>query len=517
MFKVQISDRTHSCSDHAVLSGISRNSSGYEYGIALAKALAPTIQAKANAMATVTDDNGSVIHRLAIVPKAGSVMVTENGVGTMPLQTGVFQTNATAFPEKYLIMVNAERNNNKFYRMSDLGGGKWGAFYGRIGEQQGESRFSSHVTKPYQYPDYMFGIKLEEKLLKGYQDVTDLHDAKPVKKKAMDATQIKDSTIRDLINRLMAFADQKIKDSYTVNSLDVTPQMISAAKTAIDDLYAAVADHCTVEDFNGMVVELMHIIPRRIDGNKERGVQRMLAKASKDFAGIIEREGDLLSIMEGQVNLNHEDGDALDNQTDILQQLGIKVFVATDKQREEVMSHLTPSLKNRVATVYRVINDRTQAAFDSYLESHRGANGRKPRVKQFWHGSRNENWFSIMQKGLLLNPNAVVTGKMFGNGCYFASSPSKSWGYTSALGSRWATGNSNTAFMALYATAYGKPYSVSSYYGNWHGYNYQRLISEHPGCSCVFADSSEGMLHADEIVFYREDQMTINYLVEFKL
>ena len=96
-------------------------------------------------------------------------MVTENGAGTKPLSFR-FAVNTVPLPEKYLIMVNPEHNNNKFYRMADFGGGKWGAFYGRIGEGQGESVYSQHVKRPHEYPDYMYGIKLLEKLLKGYKD-----------------------------------------------------------------------------------------------------------------------------------------------------------------------------------------------------------------------------------------------------------------------------------------------------------------------------------------------------------
>ena len=55
-------------------------------------------------------------------------------------------------------------------------------------------------------------------------------------------------------------------------------------------------------------------------------------------------------------------------------------------------------------------------------------------VKQLWHGSRNENWFSILENGLQLNPNAIITGKMFGKGIYFAPSSNKSWNYTSYRG-----------------------------------------------------------------------------------
>ena len=91
----------------------------------------------------------------------------------------------------------------------------------------------------------------------------------------------------------------------------------------------------------------------------------------------------------------------------------------------------------------------------------------------------------------------------------------KSWGYTSGNGAAWTNGSSHTAFMALYATAYGKPYVVYDYSGNWGGYNYKRLQSEHDGCSCVHAKADRGMLRNDEVIFYREYQMTIRYICEF--
>ncbi|ANU44663.1 hypothetical protein ADH76_03135 [Enterocloster clostridioformis] len=82
---------------------------------------------------------------LAVVPKAGAVMVTENGADTLPLMYQ-FRQNETKLPERYLIMVNPDKNNNKFYRMIDLGNRTWGAFYGRVGEKQGESVYSDHIT-----------------------------------------------------------------------------------------------------------------------------------------------------------------------------------------------------------------------------------------------------------------------------------------------------------------------------------------------------------------------------------
>ncbi len=51
--------------------------------------------------------------------------------------------------------------------------------------------------------------------------------------------------------------------------------------------------------------------------------------------------------------------------------------------------------------------------------------------KLLWHGSRLENFASILTNGLKINPgkNVIKTGSMFGNGLYFANFGKKSSGY----------------------------------------------------------------------------------------
>lgn len=519
MYQAVISMRKSSQAPEIVeLSGITDRSTGYEYGAAVGEAIRDYMERKISAEAAIRNDDGAVIHRLLIVPKGGSVMVTENGAGAMVL-SHKFAHSLEKLPEKYLVMVNPEQNNNKFYRMVDLGRGEWGAFYGRIGEKQGESCYSSHISKPHVYPDYMYAIKLQEKLQKGYRDVSDLHGrADGAWKDVAGFAEIKDSQVAELIRRLMEFADMTIRENYTVDSMDVTIPMIEEAKKCMVRLKEAAAEapvdsYDGVSCFNSRLVELMHVIPRRIDGAGDNGVRRMMAGTASDFTRIILREEELLDVMEGQVAIHENHLEKKGKEKSLLDAMGIEVYAARPDQVEQVEKHLNDSLKPRLKAVYRVINRRTQERFDTYLKEHGGKRGVK--VKQFWHGSRNENWISILQKGLVLNPNAVITGKMFGQGVYFAPSAMKSWGYTSGNGAHWTKGTSHTAFMALYATAYGKPYEVFSHGGGWSGYDYSRLQSEHPGCSCVHAKADKGMLWNDEVIFYREDQMTINYICEF--
>lgn len=136
--------------------------------------------------------------------------------------------------------------------------------------------------------------------------------------------------------------------------------------------------------------------------------------------------------------------------------------------------------------------------------------------KLLFHGSRSENWWSIVNTGLVLRPNAIITGKMFGNGIYLSNDADKSLGYTSLGGSRWANGNESSGFMGIYDIAYGKPYDVYSFDGVYYNFDYNKLQQKYPGANCLHAHGGTGMLRKDEIVVYKEEQLTIKYLVELK-
>ena len=109
---------------------------------------------------------------------------------------------------------------------------------------------------------------------------------------------------------------------------------------------------------------------------------------------------------------------------------------------------------------------------------------------------------------LKLNPNAKITGKMFGQGIYFAPDPDKSWNYTSYHGSYYAKGTSDIAFMGLYATAYGIPHDV-----NAAGF-FTKGILDSKNKNCIHAHAGEN-LYRDEIVFYDENAILLQYIVEF--
>lgn len=97
------------------------------------------------------------------------------------------------------------------------------------------------------------------------------------------------------------------------------------------------------------------------------------------------------------------------------------------------------------------------------LEANKPFNPQGYATEFLWHGSRTENWISIIKNGLTTRPssNVITTGSLFGSGIYFAPSPYKSYGYTSSTTAYWTRGDykkSDYGVMALCEVAVGESY-----------------------------------------------------------
>lgn len=413
--------------------------------------------------------------------------------------------------DRMLVLVDGTRNSNKRYDMVVNDDGTFTAYWGRIKDDAGHP--SQHKT----YPMSKYDSMLRSKLRKGYRDVTAYNAAfspAPEEGESLQQRQldlIEDESVRSILSQLLGFADAKVTATYKIGAESVTDEAVAAAKRQLDRMRAS----RTVDDFNRELTELLVIIPRRITV-----VDTALAHDRRDFGKILTRESDLLDVLDGQRRIAKQNakrgagGPATDGNAEsvasMLDILGIRMFSATDEQRRHVMGHLGEGLRGKVNGIYRVRNLATEERFDRWVAEHGN-----PRVREFWHGSRNENWISILQNGLVLNPNAQLTGRMFGSGSYFAPSPSKSFNYTSYHGTYWAHGSSDMGVMGLYAVAYGKPYVVYDNHEFGYSFGYDDLRRLDPKADCVHAKKGKA-LRNDEVIFYREDQTTINYLVDFR-
>lgn len=408
------------------------------------------------------------------------------------------------YKPRYLVMVTASANNNKYYKQIPNGDGTWTAEYGRIG--------SSAQKRTYSMSSW--DKKYNEKIAKGYVDqsdlVTDLVEVVKLKNQNPDYKKIENEVIAEIVNRLQEMAKKTISENYTISSNKVTQAMVDAAQNILVELL----DISDLERFNEKLLVLFATIPRKMTS-----VSVYLAKSTEDFSRIIKTEQDLLDVMKGQVVQKQKDDEAVElsetKPMTILEALGLEFEECDDLDIIKIKSALG-SCEDKFYRAWRVKNLKTQERFNKFCEEEGISN-----KKLLWHGSRNENWWSIINTGLVLRPtNAVITGKLYGLGCYFAPKAQKSLGYTSLSGSYWARGNSNSAFMALMEVAYGTPYDVYDFNSKYHSMTYELLQTFQKGANCLHAHAGASMgysaLKNDEIVVYKEEQMTIKYLVELR-
>lgn len=394
----------------------------------------------------------------------------------------------------YLIMVTAE-NNNKYYNCFPEGD-NFRVEYGRVNS-------TKTITN---YPMSKWESQISSKIKKGYKDVTDLKTAL-VEEIKTDGTKYKDienESVRRIIEKLRSLARDTVKKNYSVSSASVTEEMVYEAQLVINNLISIKS----VNKFNDELLKLFEIIPRKMDN-----VRSYLIKSTDEIDKVISREQDLLDIMRGQIvtksTATENKAKEIDNSgITILDEMGITMRECTPEEINEIKDCMKES-SYHFSKAWRVDNISTRKKYEEFIKAYNIKN-----TKLLFHGSRTENWFSILKTGLKIRPtNAITTGAMFGFGSYFAPKCQKSIGYTSLGGSYWAGGKDNTAYMALFDTAYGKPYNVYNFDSKYYSMSFDKLPV---GCNCLHAHAGNGMLRNDEIVYYKTEQMTIKYLIEIK-
>lgn len=404
---------------------------------------------------------------------------------------------------KYLICTKADANNYKYYEMIP-NGDSFTVKYGRMGQPGYQTRT---------YSISQFDKKYSEKIKKGYEDKTELK-SEVVEEVISNNSQseykdIENKVIAEIVNRLQKMAKETIAKNYTVNSTTVTQAMIDEAQNILSSL-VSIQD---VDEFNKNLIQLFNAIPRKM-----KKVSDYLAKSKEDFSKIITDEQNLLDVMQGQVYVpqhKEKDNTVQTNET-ILEHFGLEMQETTTEEIVMIKNLLAEDA-NRYVNSWKVINKETQERFDKFVKENNINN-----TKMLWHGSRSENFWSIIKTGLVLRPtNAIITGKLYGYGIYFAPRARKSIGYTSVNGSYWANGSNKTGFMAIFEVAYGTPYDVYDFDSKYHEMNYNLLQKFKQGANCLHAHAGASMggyssLKNDEIVFYKQEQMTIKYLVEIK-
>lgn len=308
-----------------------------------------------------------------------------------------------------------------------------------------------------------------------------------------------ESGVAEIIERLLSFANQVIDTNFTVKVEDISDEMLAYGKKILNDL-ANDFSRMSVAEFNNKLKVLYAAIPRRIDN-----LSKNLANRKVDFNDIVANEMDLYDIMLGQLRSSNVEKNA--DQT-ILDTFGIEMHPVTEEESKYVKEMLG-SVAPKYINAWRVVNNKTEKRFNEFCKQETLTEEKG--IHHLFHGSRNENFWSIITNGLTINPcNVVITGKMFGNGTYFAPKAAKAMGYTSRYGSKWACGSSNSGFLAIYKVATGTPYRLENAQTDL---TYAKLQQRCKGAHCTWGYAGTS-LREDEVIVYKDEQSTIEYLIE---
>ena len=398
-------------------------------------------------------------------------------------------------PAVRLVMVTRD-NNNKVYEMAENGDGTFTARFGRIGARLQEKT----------YPAARWNATYRAKTRKGYTDITSL-----AAESDDTGFDVDDPDVAALVERLRNAADRALSAQYLVAPGDVSARQLDEAQAHIDALaglagqIAEARQPDLAEAFDAHLLDLYRTIPRAMGNVRQHLLGGTLAL--DELAATLDGEQEALDRMAQRVRL----GDAPQRQT-LLDAFGFELRAGDARVLRRVRKRMGAHA-DRLERVVEVVHPRLRAQFDAHV-----ARSRQKKTRLLWHGSRSENWLSILETGLVLNPaRAVITGKMFGHGLYFATSFQKSLNYTSLRGARWTGHASDRGYLGLYDVHVGAPLVVKKHHGWCYELTAERLAARKLfGAPDSLHARAGTMLRHDEIVVYRAAQACPRYLVEVR-
>lgn len=387
----------------------------------------------------------------------------------------------------YLQLIDEEHNNNRFYRMREEGN--------VIIVEIGRNGAAPVVQKK---PLALWDSIYQKKKAEGYVDTADVHAVSVKAVKGDNYAPIPDDDVRAFFHSIMHYANKELKTQYQVSWEEVTPEMVAKAQNLIKQLDDNKED---ISSCRQILLELFAVIPRKMKDVKEH-----LPNFKGQMNGIITREQELLDVLACKIAQETTKAEVSKEGT-ILDALSLKVALCTKEEEFQIKRHMGACV-NHYKQAFRVINEKTDKRFYNHMKKE-GMTEKD--IYYLYHGSRNQNYYGLITEGPRLNPNAPITGKMFGQGIYTANQARKSLNYTSLSGSYWAKGTSNQAFLAVYKVCYKNPMHVKHWSREMTRYTGKKIAPY----DAVFAHGGADLIN-DEIIIYNEAQCTLQYIIELQ-
>lgn len=396
------------------------------------------------------------------------------------------------------------RGNNQKFVMENLHDGTFRATESRIGITVGR-----HKPRSFTYPMDRWQSLYETKVNRGYLlTKTTKMDKKIIQENSsilnvngIRYQPIEDKSVNEIVTRLLEFINNVFSTNYTIKVDDISDEMISYGRNTLNEL-ALSFEKMSVAEFNNKLKTLYAAIPRRMDN-----LSKHLAKRKVEFQDIVAQEQELFDLMVSRVR-SGQFLSGFSKPKTILDAYDLEWRDVTEDEEKWIRKKLEGSASS-YRHAWKITNNRTKKRFDSFCLAN--SLSEEDGISHLFHGSRNENFWSIITNGLTINPtNVVISGKMFGNGTYFAPLAKKSLGYTSRSGSIWAKGTQDCGFLAICKVATGKCYDLT---GAQSDLNWKRLQERCPGAHCTWAHAGH-QLYNDEVIVYQDEQSTLEYLIE---
>jgi poly [ADP-ribose] polymerase len=391
--------------------------------------------------------------------------------------------------DKYakLVMVTPD-NNNKYYEMTYTGGSTFSVKYGRI-----ESS-SCDAT----YPIEKWDSKFNEKVRKGYKDVTNLVSVKEDKSddiKDVKIAKIDDSKVDEFLTLMKKYTDNLVTSTYSVKATNVTQQQIDEAQGYIDSLSKLDRKKKGFEaEANAILVNLYMVIPRYMSNVKSHLLPNI------DLDKTIVQEQDNLDAMASQVKMYKPKKKVTKKQENLLEIMGISMKEIKPTQEMEYL--IKQCTAKKISAVFEVGKKKEDDVFTKWMSKQKNK-----QTRILIHGTRCTSVIPILEQGLKIRPsgNFQFSGKAYGDGNYFSETVAKSLGYT---------GYDNDQVLLVYEVHTGNPFTYDGWYrGNSFALTYKNL--QERGYDSTFVKAGNGLLNS-EIIAYNEEQCRIKYIIWLK-
>lgn len=383
-------------------------------------------------------------------------------------------------------------NNNKYYEMIYEGGSNFTINYGRI-----------ELTKTtLQKPISKWNSIYNEKVKKGYKDITDLVSVQITESKGDGSSsykEIKNKNVNIFIDLMRKYTDNLVSKTYSVKCDNVSEKQIKEAQKILDELTKMPEDN--VNDINEKLIELYTIIPRFMSNTKRHLLPNI------DFSKTLSSEQDNLDAMSFQVSVYQEDkkNDEKPEKKDkgtFLDTLNIEMDEVDDLNTPEIKYIIDQLDKRKINQVFKVNKNHENNIFDNWLKQQNNK-----QTRHLIHGTRCTSVIPILREGLKIRPagNYQFSGKVYGEGNYFSEVTNKSLNYT---------GYDNDRILIIYEVHTGNPFVYNGWYrGNSFSLNYKELSKR--GYDSTHVSAGGGLLNS-EIIVYNENQCRVKYIIWLK-